>query len=83
VNKEVWDRLTVSFPKDAERFRKAFDTGRYNMVDTGPYLARVNVWKQQVEVHMDKNDEGPAASFPLGYYSGGALCFPDLGVKIG
>lgn len=67
VNKEARDHLTVSFPEEVPQ---SFCNRKVQHGGHRSYLARVNVWKQQVEVHLDKNNKGLAVSFrTLRYYS--------------
>ena len=71
----------VSFPDDAEKYAKAFAAGVWEHADPGPWLGRAIVWKLQVNAHRDSQDEGPAAIFNLGTYSGGDLYLPDANLK--
>ncbi|TFK59825.1 hypothetical protein BDN72DRAFT_780214, partial [Pluteus cervinus] len=65
-----------------EIYRESFDAGVWEQEDVGPFLARAIVYKAQVELHRDNNDEGVAMSFPSGYFTGGAMLFPELGLKL-
>ncbi|TEB19123.1 hypothetical protein FA13DRAFT_1647366 [Coprinellus micaceus] len=80
--KEVRDRFEASFPAYFWMYSQAFEAGVVNTLDPGPFLGRALVWKMQVKVHQDGLDEGPAATFPCGYYSGGYLYIPQLGLKL-
>ena len=80
--KEVSDRFAAAFPEFFEQYRLAFEAGVANTLDPGPFLGRALVWKMQVKAHQDGLDEGPAATFPCGYYSGGYLYIPRLGMKL-
>ncbi|KAJ3526864.1 hypothetical protein NMY22_g10000 [Coprinellus aureogranulatus] len=79
---EVNDRFKLAFPKYHAKYKEAFDAGVVNLFDDGPFLGRTLVWKMQVRVHRDGLDQGPAAIFPCGYYTGGYLYIPDLKLKL-
>ncbi|TEB17147.1 hypothetical protein FA13DRAFT_1650302 [Coprinellus micaceus] len=80
--REVGDRLEAAYPLYFKKYSQAFAAGVANVLDPGPYIGRALVWKMQVKVHQDGLDEGPAATFPCGYYSGGYLYIPQLGLKL-
>ncbi|KAG2029498.1 hypothetical protein BDR03DRAFT_987711 [Suillus americanus] len=52
----------VAFPEFYEKYRKAFEAGKWTVVDFGPFLGRVIVWKLSVLAYQDGLDEGPALS---------------------
>ncbi|KAJ3535925.1 hypothetical protein NMY22_g6266 [Coprinellus aureogranulatus] len=79
---EVNDRFKLAFPKFFAQYKQAFEAGVVNLFDDGPFLGRALVWKMQVRVHRDGLDQGPAAIFPCGYYTGGYLYIPDLKLKL-
>jgi hypothetical protein len=76
--------LKVSWPEDYKLYRQVFEAGKFQPDNEGAWLARAIVHKLQVDVHRDGLDPSgkPTASFPMGYYSGGELYFPDLGLKL-
>ncbi|KAG0693692.1 hypothetical protein DFH29DRAFT_1007023 [Suillus ampliporus] len=71
-----------SFPEFYDKYRKAFDAGRWTVVDPGPFLGRVIVWKLSVGAHQDGGDEGPAVILPMGRFEGGECYLPDLKLKL-
>ena len=79
---EVQHRFEVAFPDYFARYSTAFQAGRWNEDDPGPFLGRAIVWKLQVHAHQDGLDEGPAAIFTCGDFEGGELYFPDIGLKL-
>ena len=79
---EVSDRFKAAFPKEYAKYAQAFEAGVVNLFDLGPFIGRALVWKMQVQVHQDGLDEGPGAIFPCGYFHGGHLYIPDLGLKL-
>ncbi|KAG2038739.1 hypothetical protein BDR03DRAFT_1009490 [Suillus americanus] len=72
----------VAFPEFYEKYRKAFEAGKWTVVDPGPFLGRVIVWKLSVLAHQDGLDEGPAVIFPMGRFEGGECYLPDLKLKL-
>ena len=43
-----------------------------------------NAWDEILhnsKLHRDKNDVGPSASFPVGYFEGGEMLLPQLRTK--
>ncbi|KAH7092688.1 hypothetical protein BKA62DRAFT_626045 [Auriculariales sp. MPI-PUGE-AT-0066] len=71
----------VCMPLIYERYRDAFRAGVWLRADSGPWIGRAIVYKLDVELHRDALDEGPAAIFPVGNFTGGNLFFPDIGLK--
>lgn len=71
----------AAFPDKFEEYRKAFAAGVWVLADPGPWLGRVVVYKLQLHLHVDKNDDGPTACFPSGLFQGGALKVPQMGAK--
>ncbi|KAG2109525.1 hypothetical protein DEU56DRAFT_920321 [Suillus clintonianus] len=71
-----------AFPEFYKKYRKAFDAGKWTVVDPGPFLGRVIVWKLSVSPHQDGLDEGPAVIFPMGRFEGGECYLPDLKLKL-
>lgn len=71
-----------SFPEFYYKYKKAFDAGKWTVVDPGPFLGRVIVWKLSVCPHQDGLDEGPAVIFPMGSFEGGECYIPDLKLKL-
>ncbi|KAG1721947.1 uncharacterized protein EDB91DRAFT_1256291 [Suillus paluster] len=61
---------------------RQFDAGKWTVVDPGPFLGRVIVWKLSVGPHQDGLDEGPAVIFPMGRFEGGECYLPDLKLKL-
>lgn len=78
--KSVW-------PRYYKKYKRAFAAGRWVKSDPGPYIGRVIVYKLQGRLHVDKQDAGPTACFPMGSWekddSGacGELLVPQLGAK--
>lgn len=72
----------ASFPEYHERYKAAFAAGVWVAEDPGPWLGRAVVYKLQVDLHRDGLDDGPTASFPMGFFEGGELLLPDLGAKL-
>jgi hypothetical protein len=77
----VRQMLQLTFPEEAERYERAFKAAQTLPYDQGPWLGRVVVWKLQVDMHVDKLDDGPTLSFCSGRFKGGNLYLPDLGLK--
>lgn len=71
----------VAFPEKYDQYRKAFEAGVWIQADPGPWLGRVIVYKLQVALHIDRNDDGPTACFPSGFFTGGALKVPQMNAK--
>lgn len=71
-----------SFPAFYWKYRRAFQAGKWTVVDPGPFLGRAIVWKLDVCPHQDGLDEGPAVIFPMGDFSGGECYLPDLKLKL-
>lgn len=69
------------FPEWQQKYRQAFDAGKWLPADPGPYLARAIIYKLQGRVHKDSHDAGPSASFPVGLFTGGEMLIPQLGAK--
>lgn len=72
----------ASFPKEYQRYKKAFDAGVWLAQDPGPWLGRAIVYKLQVLPHRDGLDGGPTAMWNMGSYTGGELYLPDLKLKL-
>ncbi|KZS89565.1 hypothetical protein SISNIDRAFT_397745, partial [Sistotremastrum niveocremeum HHB9708] len=80
----------ASFPDEWKRNRKAYEAGQWTRSDTrqGGFLARAIVWKLQVDVHRDSQDEpgGICICFNGGSYMSAekrgrtGIVFPDLGL---
>ncbi|KAJ7049599.1 hypothetical protein C8F01DRAFT_731431 [Mycena amicta] len=62
-------------------YEQAFNAGKSNLLDPGPFLGRVIVWKLQVELHRDGLDIGPTLTSADGSFEGGAMVLPDFGCK--
>ncbi|TFK69270.1 hypothetical protein BDN72DRAFT_768154 [Pluteus cervinus] len=75
-------KFSVSFPHYHTLYSNAFKKGAFYHEDPGPFLGRAIVWKLQVGVHVDGQDEGPTAIFNSGDYEGGDLYLPDLKLKL-
>ncbi len=76
------EMFKVSFPVYYERYRAAFAAGIWFTEDPGPWIGRAIVYKLQVNTHVDGLDDGPTAVFNFGYYTGGEMYIPDLGLKL-
>lgn len=61
----------VSFPEFYKKYQKAFEAGKWMVVDPSSFLGRLIVWKLAVYLHQDGLDTGPAAIFPIGHFEGG------------
>jgi hypothetical protein len=73
----------VCFPREYSTYKAAFDAGVWVQEDPGPFLVRAIVYKLQVMPHLDSLDgDGPAVSFPMGSFTGGAMYWPDLQAKL-
>ncbi|KAJ6485082.1 hypothetical protein C8R47DRAFT_1072886 [Mycena vitilis] len=62
------------FPEYHAMFAADFKRGVWLTEDKGPFLGRAVVSKLQVGIHRDSLDDGPAATFPSGWYRAGDLC---------
>lgn len=71
----------VLLPNTYVEYERAFQAGRWVETDPGPWLGRAIVYKLQVSLHHDRNDDGPSACFPCGIYLGGAMQIPQLQAK--
>ncbi|KAF8958777.1 hypothetical protein BDZ97DRAFT_1923398 [Flammula alnicola] len=69
------------FPDIYAQYQEAFEAGVWLTQDPGPFLGRAIIYKLQGKLHKDRNDVGPSASFPAGYFTGGEMLFPQLGAK--
>lgn len=80
----------AAFPDEWKKNRKAFEAGRWTKSDShkGAFLGRAIVWKLQVDVHRDSQDEpgGICICFNGGSYMSAekngrtGMVFPDLGL---
>ncbi|KAJ7170434.1 hypothetical protein C8R43DRAFT_832950, partial [Mycena crocata] len=80
----VAERFKAIFPTFYQEYKADFEAGRWLheiREDPGPFLGRAIVYKLQILVHRDHLDHGPSVTFPAGYFSGGAMYFPDLDAK--
>jgi hypothetical protein len=75
----VFKRL---FPAIHGVYTKAFAEGVWEEADPGPFLGHAIVYKLQVGLHQDSNEEGPFVSFPCGKYTGGNMLIPQLKIKL-
>ena len=66
------------FPEEYQKYCAAFDAGAWHIEDSGPWIGRVIVFKLEVNLHADKLDGGPTATFPLGIFEGGWMEVPQL-----
>lgn len=80
--------LKTTWPDVFTKYNKAFKAGKSVIDgDPGPYIGRVIVYKLQGRLHVDQNDGGPTACFPMGSWQGvkggkgGELIVPQLGAK--
>ncbi|KAG1722153.1 hypothetical protein EDB19DRAFT_1590646, partial [Suillus lakei] len=71
-----------AFPNFYMKYEWVFKAGKWAVIDPGPFLSRVIIWKLDVCLHQDGLDEGPAVIFPIGYFSGGECYLPDLKLKL-
>lgn len=72
----------VAFPEVYQEYRAAFEAGVWLEADPGPFIGRAIIYKLQSKLHRDKNDVGPSASFPVGFFSGGEMLLPQLKTKL-
>lgn len=72
----------VLMPECFRTYKTAFEAGEWLVEDPGPFIGRVIVYKLQVSLHKDKNDGGPAISFPIGFFKGGEMLIPQLNAKL-
>ncbi|KAG1813000.1 hypothetical protein EV424DRAFT_1349195 [Suillus variegatus] len=54
-----------------KKYQQAFEAGKWMVVDPGPFLGRVIVWKLAVLPHQDGLDTSPAVIFLMGCFEGG------------
>jgi len=82
----VAKRLSILFkalmPDCYKTYKAAFKAGAWIKSDPGPWVGRAIVYKLQLNLHKDKEDGGPAASFPVGFFSGGEMLIPQLNAKL-
>ncbi len=69
------------FPDFYAEYQEAFDAGVWLQDDPGPFLGRAIIYKFQGRLHTDRKDFGPSVCFPVGYFTGGEMKFPQLGAK--
>jgi hypothetical protein len=79
----------AAWPDEYPAYQAAFEAGRWQVQDPGPWLGRAILYKLQVELHADHHDGlkeddfvGPTASFCVGNFTGGPAFFPDLNTKL-
>lgn len=72
----------ATFPDLYGEYQEAFEAGVWLQEDPGPFIGRAIIYKLQSKLHLDKNDVGPSASFPVGYFDGGEMLLPQLGTKL-
>jgi hypothetical protein len=72
----------AAFPALYQEYEAAFKAGVWLREDPGPFLGRAIIYKLQSKLHRDKNDVGPSASFPVGFFDGGEMLLPQLGTKL-
>lgn len=86
ATKHLARRLSAMFevlmPECYNTYKDAFEAGVWSDDDPGPWLGRAIVYKLQVSLHKDKEDAGPAVSFPVGSFSGGEMLIPQLKAKL-
>lgn len=69
------------FPEFYLQYQEAFDAGVWLEDDPGPFLGRAIIYKFQGRLHRDRKDVGPSVCFPVGYFTGGEMQFPQLDAK--
>jgi hypothetical protein len=72
----------ATFPDLYKEYKAAFEAGVWVQEDPGPFIGRSIIYKLQSKLHRDKNDVGPSASFPVGYFGGGEMLLPQLKTKL-
>lgn len=72
----------AAFPLVYAKYREAFEAGVWFREDPGPFLARAIIYKLQSVLHKDGKDAGPYAAFPVGFFEGGEMLFPQLKTKL-
>ena len=72
----------ATFPDHYLQYKAAFDAGAWLCEDPGPWLMRVIIWKLDVNIHFDKKDAGPTATFPSGFFEHGAMELPQLRARL-
>jgi len=72
----------AAFPEIYKQYRQAFDAGVWLTEDPGPFLGHAIVYKLQGKLHRDRKDLGPSACFPVGFFDGGEMLFPQLKTKL-
>ncbi|KAJ7067337.1 hypothetical protein C8F01DRAFT_664885 [Mycena amicta] len=83
---QVYTRLVgvcckIFYPAWHAVYEQTFNAGKSNLLDPGPFLGRVIVWKLQVDLHRDGLDVGPTLTSADGSFEGGAMVLPDFGAK--
>lgn len=73
--------MYVFQPKAYKVMYPAYLAGEYLSDDLGPFFGHVLVGKNQLYVHLDSKEETPTISFPSGYYEGGAMILPQVGLR--
>lgn len=72
----------IFFPDYHSLYGQAFEAGRWEESDVGPFLGQAVVYKLDVTGHFDKKDGGPVVSFPCGLFEGGSMSLPQLSLKL-
>ncbi|KAJ7227036.1 hypothetical protein GGX14DRAFT_310934, partial [Mycena pura] len=71
----------VFYPVAHREHREAFEAGKREDLDPGPFLGRVIVWGLPVGIHRDGLDKLPTLTTDNGFFSGGDMPLPDFRCK--
>ena len=71
----------VAFPDYYASYSKAFEAGRWEEQDPGPFLGRAIVFKLDIALHFDSGEDGPNACFGCGVYSGAHMDMPGINAR--
>jgi len=86
LTREVAEAIAImfeaGFPEIYQQYRLAFDAGVWIAEDPGPFLGRAIIYKLQGKLHKDRKDLGPSVCFPVGYFDGGEMLFPQFKTKL-
>ncbi|KAL0063592.1 hypothetical protein AAF712_009513 [Marasmius tenuissimus] len=79
----VESAIKVYKPDQHKAFSKAREAGRVAGDEgVGCFIRRAVIFKLQLYLHCNKDDEGMSASFPAGRFKGGCLIIPQFKTKL-
>ncbi len=83
LGKYTKQALYTTDQHDYDLKQKVFRAGNFFPADlTGPYLMVAVLYKLQVDLHNDSNDEGLTLMTCGGRFTGGMLQVPQLGLNV-